>query len=239
MSNLLFEKNVLISGQAGALGSDLGREVLRHSGRVVLISPDAKHRELLPENATKENAMFLKSALGKLDPLRNQMQKAKAKFGHLHHALILVGGPVVDGALLQDSDRWEQNFAQWNLESRNLAMASLGRMLETGGGVITFVVNAHGGSGMLRDAALEATEGACLALMQSVAEQYTMNFTRCNAIVLGPLDGYWPGSEEQLAHQRERLRELRLLNRLEVAKSIVEWVASPSQFSGQILRIGD
>lgn len=239
MSELLFEKNVLIAGQIEALGSDLAREVLRHSGRVIMISPNGEHKALLPESANKDNSQFYKSSLGKLDPVRNQLQKAKAKFGHLHHALILVGGPVVDGALLQDAERWESCFAQWNLEARNLAMAAMGRMLETGGGVVTFVINANGGPGILRDSALQATEAACLSLMNSLAAQYTMNFMRANAVVLGPLDGHWPGDESQLADQRKALRELRLLRPSEVAASTVEWISSPTKFSGQILRIGD
>ncbi len=239
MSELLFEKNVLIAGQIEALGSDLAREVLRHCGRVIMISPNGEHKALLPETATKDNSQFYKSSLGKLDPVRNQLQKAKAKFGHLHHALILVGGPVVDGALLQDAERWESCFAQWNLEARNLAMAAMGRMLETGGGVVTFVINANGGPGILRDSALKATEAACLSLMTSIASEYTMNFMRANAVVVGPLENHWPGDESQIAEQRKMLRELRLLRSSEVAASSVEWISSPTKFSGQILRIGD
>jgi hypothetical protein len=101
------------------------------------------------------------------------------------------------------------------------------------------VINANGGPGILRDSALKATEAACLSLMTSIASEYTMNFMRANAVVVGPLENHWPGDESQIAEQRKMLRELRLLRSSEVAASSVEWISSPTKFSGQILRIGD
>lgn len=216
-------KVAIVTGGASGIGLETAKLFLNEGAKVVIGDFSDKGQEIVNELNTNDNALFVKTDVTNEDQVKNLINKAVEKFGHIDIMFANAG-------IANDGDITALPLAKWqrtidiNLTGVFLSdKYALEQMLKQGtGGNIVNSSSIHSMVALPNVTAYGAAKGGVKILTQTLAATYAKEGIRVNAIAPGYIDT--PLLDKVNPGAKERLEKLHPLGRLgkpeEIAKAV-------------------
>ncbi len=234
------QKNALIFGATGGIGSELSRRLGRAGWRLALSSRGGS--ETLSEMAADINAFVSAADVRNLQSVDNCVGAAWSELGSLNGVVNCVGSLLLKPAHLTSADEWEHTITTNLTSSFNVLRAAAARMMRSGGGSIVLLSSAVAQRGMINHEAIAAAKAGVVGLAQSAAATYARYNVRVNCVAPGlirtPLTTALTANEASLKASTA-LHPLGRIGEPHEVASAIAWLLDPEQswVTGQVIAV--
>jgi NAD(P)-dependent dehydrogenase (short-subunit alcohol dehydrogenase family) len=190
MAGRLDGKVAWISGGGSGMGEAAAKLFAREGCKVGIIDIDEKHGKRVADEITKSggHALFVRTDVGKEEPVRESIEKTVAKFGSLQIVINCAG-------IAHAKKLHEYSVAEWDLlmdvNLKSIFLATKHAMPHLRKNPRSYMVNIGSISSFVAQSstpAYTASKGGVLQLSNSIAVDYAVDGLRCNCICPGITD---------------------------------------------------
>ncbi|NKB46892.1 MAG: SDR family oxidoreductase [Legionellales bacterium] len=179
------QRNYIIFGASGGIGSATATELVHAGGRVLLAGRNETSLQALAEQL--QQPYYLVDATD-VQAVQDCVQQAQQDFGDIHGVVNCVGSILLKPVHLLTEAQW-QTTLQLNLTSAfAVVRAACTAMLKTGGHIVLLSTAACCHLGLPNHEAIAAAKAGVIGLMQSTAATYAKHHIRVNCIAPGLIE---------------------------------------------------
>ncbi len=232
-------RNIVIFGATGGIGSALARQLALDGGRLTLA---ARNRDRLGALAAELQAHAVPVEVTDSDAVDRCLSEAGERYGRLDGVVNCVGSLLLKPAHTTQDSEWAGVLAT-NLTSSFYILRSAARLMMRGeGGSIVLMASAVAQRGMINHEAIAAAKAGIVGLALSAAATYARYNIRVNCVAPGltrtPLTASLTGNELTLKAS-SALHPLGRIGEPDEVASAIRWFLSPEQgwVTGQVLAV--
>ena len=214
------QKNLLVTGGAGGIGSEIASYASKKGYRVGLI--DANHEKLKEVESKIENSISLPADITK----EKSVKEALDLFGETPDALVNCAGIVRFGNLLEQKVKDFEDVINVNLLGCFIVSCSVARLMkEKGSGNIVNISSISGGKHpAIHTGAYAATKAGIVMLTEQMSLEWGKEGIKVNAISPGFIDSGMSSSHYADPTERKKREEMVPAQRIGSAEDIAKVV---------------
>ena len=225
-------KNLLVTGAAGGIGSEIASHASKNGYRVGLM--DANHEKLKEVESAIENSISLPVDITQEDSVKNALDL----FGETPDGLVNCAGIVRFGSLLEQEVKDFEDVINVNLLGCFIVSCAVARLMQKkGSGNIVNISSISGGKHpAIHSGAYAASKAGVVMLSEQMSLEWGKEGIRVNAISPGPTLKNKRQSEK---HFKKQWKSTILKKKVDTknVSSAVKFLINNSNITGQIINV--